>query len=261
MTTYHKSTGIVLAKESISESDKLIRIYTEDMGRITAISRGARRLHAKMLTATEPITETAFMFHIAAQTAIPRVIGGEIKNMFTGLKKDIKKYSLACRVAEIVDTLTAKYDTNPGTYDLLRRTMELLEKTEYPKRIYLAFVLRFMKLCGYEPRLFRCIRCNELPQGKPGNSGILFSLKEKGVICGNCAEKLNSATSILPAKSLKYIQKLSRLSGQEIANLEPDEQSDNLAVDFVETYILEFLPYPLKTQEYFNEVDAPLKTL
>ncbi len=147
---YHRTTGIVLRKEIIKESDKLLTIYTRSFGKVHAVAPGAAKISAKLLSITEPVTEAEFMFYIKpGNYSFLRIVGGELKDMFSDIKNDMRKYIYGCSVIEIVDLLTADFDKNIDKYNLTRRALELLTNSKKPKRIYIAFVLRFIKLCGY----------------------------------------------------------------------------------------------------------------
>jgi len=91
------------------------------------------------------------MFYIRpGNYSFVKIVGGELKNMFFDIKNDREKYFYSCCVVELVNLLTADFDKNPEKYNLIKRALDLLCKTKNPKRIYIAFSLRFLKLCGYK---------------------------------------------------------------------------------------------------------------
>lgn len=148
---YQKTIGIVLRREIVKESDKLLSIYTYDLGKIHAIAPGAAKISAKLLSITEPITKAEFMFYISeGNYSFLRIVGGELKNTFVDIKNNKEKYFYSCSAVEVVDLLTADFDKNIDKYNLLNRALELICNSRNPRRIYIAFVLRFIKLCGYK---------------------------------------------------------------------------------------------------------------
>lgn len=148
---YKKTKGIVLRKEVVKESDKLLSIYTYDLGKVHAIAPGAVKISAKLLSITEPVTESDFMFYISkGNYSFLRIVGGELKDIFIDIKNHKEKYLYSCSTVEVVDLLTVDFDKNIDKYNLLKRALELISISKNPRRIYIAFVLRFIKLCGYK---------------------------------------------------------------------------------------------------------------
>ncbi|MFH2071124.1 MAG: DNA repair protein RecO [Elusimicrobiota bacterium] len=147
---YHVTDGIVLNRRTINEADRQICVWTRDIGKVRPVATGSCRVSARMLSLTEPISRCEFMLYVNhGNSGRVRVVGGELKNMFPDVKKDVLRYTFACKVAEAADLLTAELDKNEKKYFLLLRTYELLSHAKNPEKIYLAFLLRFLRLCGY----------------------------------------------------------------------------------------------------------------
>ena len=48
-----KTKGIVLAETNFSEADKMLTILTPDLGKISCVAKGARRLHNKLMSTSQ----------------------------------------------------------------------------------------------------------------------------------------------------------------------------------------------------------------
>ncbi|OGS21696.1 MAG: DNA repair protein RecO [Elusimicrobia bacterium RIFOXYA2_FULL_39_19] len=257
---YKNTSGIVLYSRKTGEVDKYLHILTYDLGKVKATAVGSRKITAKLLAATEPVTETDFSFYINHKTSRIRVVGGILKNMFNPLKTEITRYSFACATVNLVDSLTPEYEKNIRKYVLLKRTLELLETTCSPDRIYLAFALRFLKLCGYGLELNKCIKCENpfesFKVSKNEKSDIIyFSLKDRGLICENCTNDSEDEFIVFNRNSLHYIRQLAKISGLEVEKLTPEENSEIFVEQLVRSYINEYTPYSFKTQMFVKNLD------
>ncbi|MDI6641725.1 MAG: DNA repair protein RecO [Elusimicrobiota bacterium] len=217
---YQTTLGIVLKKAQIREADKLLTLYTLEFGKLKAIAPGACKISARLLSATEPISESEFMLYINPKRLNqPKIVGAELKNTFIGLKNDLQKFTFACRIAEIINMLTAEYDKSKKIYQLIKRVIELIDvvsisKTPSPlNKIYLAFLLRFLKLSGYE---------------------------------------VSYSTAGLNTEQLEMLNKLSRLSGEDVIKLNLSETTEYSLGIFLDRYLSKYLPYELKTRLWEN---------
>lgn len=145
-----KTRAIVLNRENFIEASKLVTVYSAEYGKMKAIAVGSRKVNAKLLFATEPLVESDFVFLTRyPRNSLHKIIGGNIVNTREKIRTDFHKYLNACKVLETVDSLTREHSDNEKKYNLILRTLELLEIAANPGLIYNAFFLRFIKLCGF----------------------------------------------------------------------------------------------------------------
>jgi DNA repair protein RecO (recombination protein O) len=222
---YYQLNGLVLRSRVSAEADKLVTLYTQEWGKITAIVPGAKKIKAKFSAASEPITESEFMIYAKHQSARPKVTSAKMTESYMVLRKSWRNFSIANYCAEICDQLTPFNAENPRKYELLRRTWLLLGEAQNPWRIYTAFVLRFLKLSGY-----------------------------------NFYEYLVGEGIKLPEHELKTIRSLTNLSGAELdRNFELEASSEERVRRYIDAYLSLYLPRPLSSKEYFRKVHKSLK--
>jgi len=147
---YIKTPGIVLNRFKIAEADKLVTVYSREYGKLKAIAPGARKINARLSSATEPLVETNFMFYGSiTNNTILKIVGGELITLFPKIRSEYNRYLYGCNVIEIVDALTMDYSKNETKYNLIKRTLDLMQNSVNPDLIYYAFILRFLNLSGY----------------------------------------------------------------------------------------------------------------
>ncbi|MDR1400793.1 MAG: DNA repair protein RecO [Endomicrobium sp.] len=146
---YYMIKGLVLNAKTQSEHDKLITLYSYEWGKIQAIVPSAKKIAAKLSSATEPLTESEFLVFNTHFAMRSKVIGASIIKNNMRIKTDLNKNSYALYAAEISDKFTPFNLENSKKYDLIARIWEILETCKYSKRALIAFILRFLKLSGY----------------------------------------------------------------------------------------------------------------
>lgn len=240
------SLGLVINRRYYSENDKLVTLYTKELGKINAIAVGSRRINAKMLAATEPVTEAEYAL-LSSQSGIVKIVGGKTVSVFPELKNNFKKYVLACKVLEVVNLLTFENLKNEDKYNLIHRALELVGVSVHPNRVYSAFVLRFLGLSGYGLELSKCIKCS----GK-GNGNYRFSLKCGGILCDKCSVNSNDSFKI-EKMTLTFLRNISKLSGNDVDSMEIPLQAEIFIENQCENYLSEYLPASLKTGKFQKE--------
>ncbi|MCL2334650.1 MAG: DNA repair protein RecO [Endomicrobia bacterium] len=146
---YYLIKGLVLNARTHGENNKLITLYSYEWGKVQAIVPGAKKIGAKLSSATEPITQSEFMVFQNHPSMRPKVTGARIIENYTAVKTDFKRNVYALYAAEISDKLAPFNLEHAEKYELIARIWEVLGKCEHPRRAVTAFMLRFLKLSGY----------------------------------------------------------------------------------------------------------------
>lgn len=220
---YYNIKGLILNSRILFEADKMITVYTCKWGKINAIVPGAKRIAAKLASATEPVTESELIVYQISEHSKPTVTGARILNNNTDVKQDFKRHMLALYVSEISDKFAPINMPNMKKYDLISRTWSLLGSSQTPLRVLTAFSLRLLKLSGY----------SMVDYIKRDN----YNIKKKDIL---------------------YLKKMANCSGDDLANIEEFENNnDKIMWHYVESYMKTYIPQPcvgifLKKMKYIN---------
>lgn len=224
---YYQLKALVLRSQISGEADKLVRLYTNEWGKVSAVVPGAKKINAKLSYATEPIMESSIMVYAKTPEARPKVTGAVILDGFTLLRKNWKAFWIAQYCAEITEILTPFNSSNSKKYDLLFRTWKLLEKAQHPWRIFMAFTLRFLKLSGY----------SFMDYLKRENSSIAQA--EKNIL-----------------------HSLATLSGEDIdEKIQLNEKLEKNVMSHINKYLDNYLPWPLAAKEFWQKISKERETV
>jgi DNA repair protein RecO (recombination protein O) len=176
-----RTQGIVLRARDLGEYDRLISLYTRDLGRLTAVARGARRRRSRFGGGLELFTWGDAVGFEREGRELLRLDHFDIRRPFSRLRDDLERLGQGARMVEALARLTAERDPHPAAFALLLRALRALE-TDPPARVQLAFTLRLLDLTGHRPRLDRCVGCGRVV----GTTAVAFDPADGGVVCGAC---------------------------------------------------------------------------
>ena len=177
--------ALLLRARPLAESDLLLDLYSRELGRITAIAKGAKRSKRRFFG----LLETGHLLEIDVEPGrrgdLWLLLGARLVNPHLGLRQDWRRLLWAGPVLELLLRATAPHDPQPGALDLAQSTLGLLERSRGGADSLAAlaiFLLRLLGELGFGLRLEACLHCGQ-PAGQI--SAPRLSL-EGGLVCPAC---------------------------------------------------------------------------
>src|SRR5437879_4466300 len=122
----YKVNGIVLRRSDLGETDRILRLFTRECGRVDTVAKGARRGTSRLSGATELFTHSRML--LATGKTLDIVSQCEIRESFPGLRGDLQRIARATYLCELVDRLLADREPNTEAFDLLLSALYLLQR-------------------------------------------------------------------------------------------------------------------------------------
>ena len=179
-----RAEGLVLRGYRMSESSKVVVIYTREIGKVRLAARGARRPKSRFGASLEPITWGSYVYSRREGRDLQTLTEGDILYAFDGLKRDYRRMAHASAVCDLLDHMTADEDRNGVLCSVALESLRWTESVgaEAIELPLWYFQLKAASALGYRPHLSGCVRCGtRLP-----DSGIRFSAVEGGTVCAQC---------------------------------------------------------------------------
>jgi len=124
-THSYRTQAIVLGHIEYGEADRIIKLFTAEKGKITAIAKGVRKIRSRKAGHLEPFTRTNLF--LAKGRNLDIITQAETLDSFIGLREDLQRLALASYVVEVVDRFTYEEGQNIGIFRLLANTLSRLE--------------------------------------------------------------------------------------------------------------------------------------
>jgi DNA repair protein RecO (recombination protein O) len=176
----YQTEAIVLKRIKLGEADRILTLYTADLGKIKAVAKGTRRPKSKLGGHVELLTHSLLM--LARGRNLDIITQAQTIDNFLALKDDLGRISYSLYILELVDSFTAEHIENRRLFSLLLDTLHRLSQAEDGESVLRYFELHLLDHLGYRPRLQQCAGCDAPLQ--PATN--FFSSSQGGALCHDC---------------------------------------------------------------------------
>lgn len=151
MKITQQSEAIVLWEMKYSESSKILKILTRELGKISVMAKGAMKANSRFVTYSQPYTHMLCKFSQGRNFYYMDPI--EMISSNYGLRKDYNSIVLAGFIAELIDKSFLEGEISALIFDMLSKTFRLMSQNNNVENLVLAFCLKYISYLGYRPKL------------------------------------------------------------------------------------------------------------
>ncbi|MCL0063964.1 DNA repair protein RecO [Dehalococcoidia bacterium] len=207
----YTTEAIVLKHANLGEADRILTLYTPNMGKLKAVVRGARRTRSKLGGHVEPVTHCSLV--LARGRNLDTVTQSQTIESFLSIRNDLWLTARALYLIELADAFTPEQAENYPVYKLVLDVLHGLGKVrreEAASWMQHLMLLRYFELqllghVGYQPQLRDCINCRSLIEPVEN----FFSPSGGGILCPKCAHT-EPVVQPISVNALKVIRLLQR---------------------------------------------------
>jgi DNA repair protein RecO (recombination protein O) len=178
--------AVVLRSWPYGESDKIVRLLTQDHGKVTGIAKGAKRSHKRFANSLESFSLVNLRFQERSHNSLALILSADLAFVYRRLASSLEKIALASYLVEITDALTVENDESALVFKHLKNGLTFLDGHDIaPLKFLVSFELKLLQLVGYQPALDCCKQCAVAYAGDRGGRWY-FSPAHGGILCGVC---------------------------------------------------------------------------
>lgn len=250
--------GLVLSTVDLSESDRLITIYTDTMGLVSALAKGARSLKSRKMSSTMQFCYSSFVLYQQADKYWIRE--ASLIESFFEIRQSIEGLALSAYIVEVLAAV-ATSDADPSLLRLALNSLYAIANDKYPLEIIKgAYEMRISALLGFMPDVVSCQRCGE----REGD--FYFDVMAGAMECSKCHARSQLLNESLTEEHESHILCIlpesvkNALCYSIYAPLEKLFSFNILGEDMrffshaSEEYLLNHLERGFKTLDFYNEV-------
>ena len=146
----YSDEGIVLARRSFGEADRILSVFSKLHGRVSLIAKGVRKPKSRKGGHLEIFSQIKFQAsHGKALDIITEV---ETLDPFLPIRKSLKKTALAYYFMEVVGRTTREGEPNRESYTIILEYLNRLKTETGLKNLRLDFILRLLIVLGFWPK-------------------------------------------------------------------------------------------------------------
>ena len=172
--------GIVLRATPVRESDLLVTLYTDALGRVSAVARGARKSQRRFAGSLSLLVLARYQLGRRPRGDLWGLDSAEVVQEWTPLASDVVAHAHASYVAELVAGLLPAEQPEPEALAIVVALWDSLAAGGPSQGALRTVELSLLELAGHLPAIDRCAAC--------GDADIsVFDPARGGAICRRCA--------------------------------------------------------------------------
>jgi len=254
----HTTDGVVLRATPVGESDLVVALFTRELGRVSAIARGARSSRRRFGGALGVMVHSELALGRRAR-------GSELWNLeratllrdHTALGLDPVVMGHASYGLELVREMTPAEAPEPGALDLLLALWTELAAGASPSLLR-AYELAICELFGHGVALDRCAGCG---RDDSLDAGAVFDPSRGGAVCGGCAPGSRGVgVRPLPASVRAYLCAAASVPLSGAAALTVADDDRVTARELMLGFVGHLVGKPLRSVAFVAQVHAGLRS-
>lgn len=144
-----KVQGIILKRNNYKEADRILTVYTDSLGKITALAKGVRKISSKKRGHIEPLSvATLYLIKTGNWYVITQ---SETIQSNGNLRSNQDSLSLAVLCIEALDKMTEHDEPNIILLKLVTKTLKFLGK-DRKFDICAGYLIKLLKISGFYGR-------------------------------------------------------------------------------------------------------------
>jgi|GEM_PF-2026920 len=206
-----QAKALVLKHYTSGEFDRRVVIFAENMGKVTARARGARKITSPFAGRLSPINFCDLLLYRTPKNTWT-ITEFRTINIFEKIKKNLEKSEIGLRIMEIVHRCTEAHHANNELLSLSMETLEMLEKLPEKKHglLFMTFQVKVLETLGLLPSFSSCSICH-----RKINMKELEKWHPTEIFCHPCKSKAGALTVSFPKNQLKLLSFIKKNSIRE----------------------------------------------
>jgi DNA repair protein RecO (recombination protein O) len=231
MSEILKTEAVVLSKLNYGDTSLIVSLFTKDLGKISAILKGARSPKSKLGMKVDPLNYIEVVFYNKSTRELQIISSADIIQHYARIKADFEKLKYAHSLIELTKKLTPEHEQNLRLFNGIIKILSLLESSEEsPNLIFARFFLFFLDEIGYQVQLDKCISC-----GRSDLEGLNLSYNfSSGLLCDQCKGGYLESFAI----NLELFNCLTGLKRNQKSLKSLDSRIIDRAILFMEKYLM-----------------------
>lgn len=180
-----RTQALVIRSVEFSETSRILTLFTRDLGKVSALAKGARRLKSPFQAALDLLSVCDIVVLHKGSDALDLLTEAALLERFDALRRDLAAFYAGNYVAELLGDLTDHHDPHPKLFDAAAVTLRHLGDPGLRPRRVLRFELACLRELGLMPALDSCVHCGA-PAGPADGGAVAFGLATGGVLCPSC---------------------------------------------------------------------------
>jgi len=258
-----KTEAIVLRAIKFRETSKIVTLYTRELGKVSAIVKGARASKNGYGMALEPMSHISAIIYDKKGREVQLAVQIESAQRLRSLYEDLDKMEVGLQIVELANNAAHEQEKNPALFGLLLSTLEGLHAaTNGFDNVLYRFELDLTGALGFGMVFDTCLGCGKNIALSGEASDVDYHLERGALICNNCTSVRGRKIAV----NRQTIEVLNRLATADSTDSLTRIEIDRPRAREIESLLWSFLNYhisgirPLKSKRVFLKMEGPEQT-
>ncbi|ARC85521.1 DNA repair protein RecO [Clostridium argentinense CDC 2741] len=196
-----KTRAVVIKTQDYKENDKLVWLFSEELGKISVIAKGARKSKSKLMSSTLPFCYGEYV--VFKGRNLYTLNEAKIIDSFQQMLTDFEILIYGSYFNELIDI--ACEEENYGTLfkDFVTSFYLIKNSVADLEILARAFELKLLRATGYGLNLEQCSICD-----KKLKSSNYLSFQYYGMVCNECEKAYGIHITALAYNILKFLNSI-----------------------------------------------------
>lgn len=141
---YRDTEAIILKKYRYSETSAIVKMFTEDTGRLDCIANGVYRKHGRFNAPLESLGNCRVRYFYKPNNNLYRLTSADQIYYPFSITGNYEKYRLSQKIIKVVFRWSVTSETVALIYNMTKRSIYDMERKTDPRRVYIKFLVNFM---------------------------------------------------------------------------------------------------------------------
>ena len=234
--------GIIIKTVDYKDSDKIVTILTDNMGKISAKAQGARRKGSRLTAAVQPFTYCSFqLFEMNGKYKIDEA---DVITQFLMKDMDIVKIALASYFCEIAAMEMENETADDSLLRLMLNSFYAIDNDIHTmQRIKSAFELKCSCFWGYAPQLV---------SDQPLTGEMTAISLEDGALA---SRNIFRRGVLLSRNALSAVNFIVNADLKKMLSFRIEKDDEDMLSRFCEGYMLDKIEYKPKTLGFYQSLE------
>jgi len=148
------SPAVVLRRFSYSDTSIIARCFTQEMGKISFMIRGAKRKKSPQTAFYEPMSHLDLVFYYNERRDMQTVSKASFATTYKNIHGDLKRIAYGMAVVELTEKTIIDHDPHSDLFIVLLNILHVIDtRAEQLNLVYWYYQIKLLTLLGFKPDL------------------------------------------------------------------------------------------------------------
>ncbi|MDQ1912942.1 DNA repair protein RecO [Paenibacillus sp. GD4] len=242
----YRVQGIVIRSMDYGEGNKILTLFTREIGKVSVVARGAKKVKSRFGSAAQLFTYGDYLFFKSGQ--LGTLNHAEIIEGFHPLREDLDQAAHASYLAELTDRMLGDQEGQPFLFEQLRASYAGMQEKKDMQIITHLYEMKILMFAGYTPELEQCVVCREATEP------FAFSITMGGILCERCHLRDPQAVRLAPGV-YKLLKLFTQLDVRRLGQIDVKPETKTALKRIMRAYFDTHVGLQLKSRSFLDQMD------